>query len=197
MRIACLGWGSLVWDPRELPVLRTWFEDGPLLPIEFARESNDGRITLVLAEDQSLVRSLWALMSVPDHASAREALRAREGIPSENLKKHVGLWTRETGANGFCADAIGQWAEGLGLDAVVWTALPPGLHKARGIVPRIDEIILRLHRLTPAASRNAENYVRRALRSSRGEHGGLRELCRRSARTGDLTCPLLLYHFLC
>ncbi len=83
MTIACLGWGSLIWDPRELPVLRTWFEDGPLLPIEFARESDDGRITLVLAEDQPLVRSRWALMNVADRAAAREAVRRREGIPSE------------------------------------------------------------------------------------------------------------------
>ena len=162
MTIACLGWGSLIWDTRELPVLRTWFEDGPLLPIEFARESDDGRITLVLAEDQRLVRSRWALMNVTDQASAREALRMREGIPSENLHQHVGLWARETEANGFCADAIGRWAGGLGLDAVVWTALPPGLRDAPGTAPHADRIITHLGGLDPAASRRAENYVRRA-----------------------------------
>ena len=47
-KIACIAWGSLVWDPRELPVTAVWRRDGPALPIEFARCSVDRRITLVI-----------------------------------------------------------------------------------------------------------------------------------------------------
>lgn len=50
MTIVCLCWGSLIWDAGELPVCSAWHADGPALPIEFARESADGRITLVVAE---------------------------------------------------------------------------------------------------------------------------------------------------
>jgi hypothetical protein len=44
MTIACLGWASLVWHLRELPVHGKWFEDGPFLPIEFGRQGASSQI---------------------------------------------------------------------------------------------------------------------------------------------------------
>lgn len=161
MKIACLGWGSLVWNPRELPILRGWFEDGPLLPVEFARESSRQRITLVLVPGVRPVRSLWALMSVDDVTDAREALRSRERIPRKNLEKDIGFWT-PTEDSGVGAPEVGTWAVRLGLDAVVWTDLPPRFRNDRGDVPTSAEVVEYLRDLGNEGQCEAEEYVRRA-----------------------------------
>jgi len=161
-RIACLGWGSLVWNPRQLPVGRGWFDDGPLLPIEFARESKDGRITLVLTQNAALVRSLWAIMSCTEVETAREALRSREGIPVKRSSRDIGWWSQDGQSEGLCVKEIGQWAARLTIDAVVWTALPPGFTDSRDQTPSPDLVLDHLHELSPEARQNAEEYIRRA-----------------------------------
>ena len=127
MKIACLGWGSLIWTPGSLPIRRGWFYDGPLLPIEFARESGGRRITLVLANVNHRVRTLWALMSVDTIDRAKSALAAREGISESNIRYSVGYWDSESDSfHGEYAAEIGGWARQLALDAVVWTNLKVG-----------------------------------------------------------------------
>ena len=68
MKIACLGWGSLIWRPENLLLRSGWFMDGPLLPIEYARQSKDGRLTLVITEKAKPVRTLWATMATSELA---------------------------------------------------------------------------------------------------------------------------------
>lgn len=125
MKIACLGWGSLVWDARELPITRHWYEDGPLIKVEFARQSSDGRITLVTTERGSLVRSLWALMTCHSLEEAKAALALREGLKA-NANKHIGALTKGD-SDPVGVEGLGDWLARQNLDAVVWTALPPKL----------------------------------------------------------------------
>jgi len=161
MLIGCLGWGSLVWDPRELPVHGQWFVDGPFLPIEFARQSQDGRLTLVIVPKSSRVRSLWTVSAAPTLAEAREALRKREGVAESNFDEHIVAWSagNETESN---APEIGAWARRVGLDAVVWTALPPKFQQEDNRIPTVDEAVSYLRDLPHEKRRSAEEYVRRA-----------------------------------
>lgn len=151
-----MGWGSLIWDPRELPIQRKWFADGPFLRVEFLRQSQDDRITLVLHEAAAPVRSLWAVMDATDVDVAKAALRKREGCDI----KHIASWTRGD-RNPDNIVELPKWAEAHGLEAAVWTGLLPkfgGNERA----PSIDEVLTHLKSLRGAVRDVAERYVRRA-----------------------------------
>jgi hypothetical protein len=90
--IACIGWGSLIWDKRDLDVDGEWRTDGPLLPVEFARQSNDGRITLVVVQGVQPVPTLWSAFNTRDLAKARESLRQRERIPRSRAGDLIAHW---------------------------------------------------------------------------------------------------------
>jgi hypothetical protein len=161
MSIVCLGWGSLVWDPRNLPLASEWYVDGPFLPIEFARQSQDGRITLVLATGAQLVRSLWCYLEVDSLEEARRRLAEREGISERNVKVSIGWWSGTGGAHGECADIIGRWGDRIGANSVVWTNLRCRFDGQRDQVPTEEELIAHLRGLDGETLERAETYVRR------------------------------------
>lgn len=160
--IACLGWGSLIWDPRELPIRRCWYEDGPLVRVEFARMSTCGRMTLVLDESAEPVRSLWALMTGNNVRDARKRLAKREGIPDRNVNKHTGHWP-ESDPFPTCISSLDAWAASNGIAHVIWTALPPkfpGLGHAE--CPSSTQVVRYLSGLDGPKRAAAEKYVRNA-----------------------------------
>jgi hypothetical protein len=157
MKIACLAWGSLYWDPRELLVTPPWVSDGPTLPIEYVRQSSDNHLTLVVTKDGAPVPTLWALMPVANLAEAVESLRMREGRYMNESR--VGRWPHTT-AYPYSAE-IGAWAQKKELDAVVWTALPPKFRGTDGLSPTLTEAIAHLSSLQGASKDIAEQYVRR------------------------------------
>ena len=160
--IACLGWGSLIWDPRELPIRRCWHEDGPLVRVEFARKSKGGRITPVLHPSAEPVRSLWALMTGCNVWDARKRLAKREGIPVRKVEKLTGHWSK-SGPRPTCISSLDEWAACKGITDVIWTALPPkfpGLED--GGCPTSDQVVEYLSRLRGPERDLSEEYVRRA-----------------------------------
>lgn len=161
--IACLGWGSLIWDPRELPIQRQWFTDGPMAQVEFLRQSRDGRMTLVLHASASKVRTLWAVMDATEIGAARDALRLREGIREERGNVDIGSWTAGADPPELIVN-LPQWAATHGIEAAVWTTLGARFADRPGDVPTPVQVIAHLAGLTGTARDNAERYIRYAPR---------------------------------
>lgn len=164
--IVCLGWGSLIWDHRDLPIGGDWRNDGPGLPVEFARQSRDGRITLVVAEDCEPVPVFWTQLDVRSLDDARIALAWREGISSTYLDASVGYWSQASLSRHGDARPIGEWAQSIEATAVVWTALKPRF-RDMSVKPSCDEVVAYLSSLTGEAQERAEEYVRRTPRQIR------------------------------
>jgi hypothetical protein len=96
MKIAVLGWGSLIWKPDGLQTVGRFLNDGPTLPIEFCRTSQDGRLTLVIDRTYGAPCVTYhALSSFHELDTAIENLRIREGMLTSERIGFVNLMTRE------------------------------------------------------------------------------------------------------
>src|SRR5713101_3124324 len=87
MRVGLLGWGSLIWDPRKLRLKNTGWQLADIrLPIEFSRISADGRLTLVIDEENGTsVPVAFAESSMRRLGNAVRNLRDREGCAVEAI----------------------------------------------------------------------------------------------------------------
>lgn len=164
--IACIGWGSLVWNPGNLPLRGEWQTDGPMLPVEYARESSGGRITLVICKNVLRVQTLWAIVEASDVHAARQQLGLREfpSASSDWIATEIGYWDRQASVSyGQEADAIGSWAAARGLAGAVWTSLGWGFRgkTRRGVMPSLEAVVAHLDALQGKARADAEEYVRR------------------------------------
>ncbi len=154
--IVCLGWGSLVWDPKKLPIKGQWQNDGPYVPVEFLRQSNNGRLTLVIDPLSKPMPILWAELSVCNLSEAVEKLRIRE----KTSCKQIGRWPDAEGYD--YKKEIGDWAKSKGINGVVWTALGPKFCDEDGRRPSQCEAIQYLRGLTGDARNLGKEYVEKA-----------------------------------
>src|SRR5690242_8094991 len=93
LRIAILGWGSLIWDKR--PEFdekhEPWEPDGPVLKLEFSRISGTrkGALTLVIDTDYGQECTVeYAISTRRNPADAIADLRCREGT----VMNRMGFW---------------------------------------------------------------------------------------------------------
>lgn len=163
MVIAVLGWGSLIWDPRNLEIEGDWRTDGPSLPVEFARVSNGDRLTLVIVEGAPLQPTLWARSRKESLQDAVRNLQQREGLPTA---RRIGSWSTalpQYTAQGPIARAVSNWARTKGVDGVVWTALGPKRPDGINGNSSEDELLAYLRELESSGrSRAAREYIEKA-----------------------------------
>lgn len=160
-KFACLGWGSLIWEPGDLPILHEWRKDGPNLPLEFARKSLDGRMTLVVCEQGTVCPTLWNSLSSTSLEEARKTLAMREGLPST---KNAAFWSGSGASQHHGTELVGAWAKRRGFAGVVWTGLPPKspVTDQNNDYPSIDDVLFHLSGLQGYSASKAEEYVRNA-----------------------------------
>lgn len=125
MKIAFVGWGSLIRNSRGLRITGEWQKDGPLLPVEYARISNNKSLTLVLYSKAPEVQTLWAYTKFEKLRDAIQALKKRERTTEDN----IGFFSRKDTSSRCNAvpsvlPRIMDWTEKKQLDATVWTDLP-------------------------------------------------------------------------
>lgn len=154
--IAVLGWGSLIWDKRDLELSSRWYRDGPLLPIEYARISSGGRLTLVVVPGLQEQRTLWAFSGYDKIDKAKENLKTREGTRTE----YIGVWEKDiTPRRDPIVVSISKWAAEHGLAKVIWSSLPPldGSHRERPM--SAEEALVYLSSLPKEAKKKARQYI--------------------------------------
>ena len=130
-----------------------------MIRVEFARQSKDGRLTLVIVDDAEPVQTLWVLMDVDRLEVAREKLRERE----DTVARRIASWSRGEESPPQVS-GLATWAQAKNLDAVVWTALGPKFFETDGTIPTKEEAVTYLQGLSEPKRAKAEEYIRRTPR---------------------------------
>lgn len=153
MKIACLGWGSLIWKPEALPVKGEWKKDGPHLAVEFCRISDGGELATALCNNVEPVSTLWAWLDCDSLEVACQALKTREGIPQARNDGIGSLIVQQKNAG-----PLAEWAAAKDIDAVIWTALPAKGARGESNIPTVEETIAYLDGLSGETREHAKTY---------------------------------------
>lgn len=169
MKIAILGWGSLLWDKEnsvEFDQWRnSWGYDGPILKLEFSRisESHLGALTLVIDDEHgNPVTVAWCLSKRTRLEDAVCDLRCREGTTVGNIGRLDLASLADRSNNDTAENSILTWARLKKLDAVVWTALQSNFKKKTNEPFSVAAAVSHLKGLGSDGKAKAAEYVWRA-----------------------------------
>jgi hypothetical protein len=170
--IACLGWGSLIWNPKKLKIKEPscpqkeglWCTDGVSLPIEFLRISDNGmgRVTLVIdREEQAVpVTTLWVYMDCDNLQLAMKSLWEREG----GLLTNIHYYSIGESPKSAVHLKVKEWMEDKAINHTIWTGLSWRKMTDGAPRPTIEQIIAHLKSLESDTKRfgEAKEYIQKA-----------------------------------
>ena len=177
MKIAILGWGSLLWDDQDK---HKWFNDtigdwqagGPTLPIEFCRisSSRKGALTLVLQPPPigCPCQVSFAVSKRTELAEAIADLEQRERCETTDIGQCIaGDATKGQGQFKNLVAVIQAWLDTIEpkIGAVIWTDLENNYAKRskRGKAFTVSDALIHLRTDLSAEGRSkAAEYVWRA-----------------------------------
>lgn len=159
-QIAVLGWGSLIWQPKNLNINSLWKKDGPFLPIEYARISKDRRLTLVIKPNAKSVPVFWNYMFSNSLDDAIENLKEREQMINKNRVGFIDFKdNKHSNSYPEVIEEIKKWGKSKNLDAVVWTDLGINFKDKSRMCLTIDNILTYLDGLEGPEKLQALTYI--------------------------------------
>lgn len=166
MNIAVIGWGSLIWCPGSLRIRTRWYRNGPRLPVEFARISGDGRLTLVIHPACEEQTAYWALSEYDDLRQASNNLSKREGCAITHV---ASMKTADESGPDVVKAKIKEWLRSKPeVGAAVWTNLPSNWQDERHHEFTVEDAVRYLEELDQRQQeakellKRAREYVRNA-----------------------------------
>jgi hypothetical protein len=167
MKIAILGWGSLLWDVSGHSdfddQLEDWNLDGPELPLEFSRISRTrlNALTLVIdAINGTPCKVAYAMSKRNNPDDAICDLRSREGTILRRIGYHFLDGTRDGEPD--VPESIKVWCKEKGFDVVIWTGLSTNFPTEAAPAFSVDAALAHLRKLSPEGKAKAAEYIWRA-----------------------------------
>jgi hypothetical protein len=163
--IAILGWGSLIWKPKQLPYDGFWRQGGPILPLEFSKVTPTRPLNIVLDPINGVhCQARFAMSLRTTLAEAIADLKQRESCDDE----FIGYLDQENDRSSLqeypqqidVEDEVRQWCASQGISAAIWTAVPPNFEQCVGVEFSVSAAIEYLKELSQSGLNSALEYIR-------------------------------------
>lgn len=160
MKIAFIGWGSLLRVSHALKIAGKWQSDGPFLPLEFAYVTKSGILALAIHPDSCQVQTFWAQSDFEVLEEAKAALGKHSKTELSNICFFCGAENSNNGELTLTITTnLRAWVEPKKLDAVVWIGRGSNFKEATGTDFSEDNVIDYVTGLSKNQRLAAEKYV--------------------------------------